>query len=338
METLESDSPQASAGPTTKRVVVTDTPFKELEEERAAADSNGAVFEVFQCKSEQETVDAVAGADVVMVTHVPITAAVLEALAPNAVIVRYGVGVDNIDVDRAHQLGVRIASVPDYGSETVADHASAALLSLMRRLPMYDRAVRDEGWANPAALSPLPDLSNSTVGIIGMGRIGQAVHSRLAPFGFTFLAYDPVADPEEAKSRGIRLVELAELLAESDAVTLHVPLLPSTHHLISKDTLALMRPNAVLVNTARGALVDGGALNSALRSGIIAGAALDVFEEEPLSSESPLRSAPNLLLTPHAAFYSDDSLVRLQRSAADELDRALSGRPLRCPILPRPGK
>lgn len=334
METLKSPAPSKNVRTNPKRVVVTDSPFANLDGEREAAAAHGATFEDFQCKSEQETIAAVAGADVVLVTHVPITNAVLEALAPNAVVVRYGVGIDNIAIEAAHDLGVRVTCVPDYGSETVADHASAAVLSLMRRLPMYDRAIRDEGWTNPGALSPLPDLSNSTVGIIGMGRIGQAVHSRLKAFGFTFLAYDPVADPEEAKSRGIRLVELPTLLAESDAVTLHVPLLPSTHHLISSDALAMMRPNAVLVNTARGGLVDGAALNFALRSGAIAGAALDVFEEEPLSLQSPLRSAPNLLLTPHAAFYSDDSLVRLQQSASDELDRALSGRPLRCPILP----
>lgn len=337
MKTLDSHSASEKIVTTSKRVIVTDSLFANLDDEREVAESHGAALEAFQCKSEQETIAAVTGADVVMVTHVPITAAVLASLAPDAVVVRYGVGIDNIDIDAAHELGIRVACVPDYGSETVADHASAAILSLMRRLPMYDRAIRDNGWTNPATFSPLPDLSKSTVGLVGMGRIGQAVHTRLAPFGFTFLAYDPVANPEEATRRGIRLVDLEELLSESDAVTLHVPLLPSTHHLISTDELAVMRTSAVLVNTARGGLVDGEALNSALRSGTIAGAALDVFEEEPLSEESPLRSAPNLLLTPHAAFYSDDSMVRLQRSATDEMDRALAGRSLRCPILP-PGK
>lgn len=335
METSNAAVRQRGDSPTTRRVVVTDAPFEDLNGERAVARHHEAKFEVFQCKSEQEAVAAVAGADVVMVTHMQVTSAVLEALAPNAVVVRYGVGVDNIDIDRAHQLGVRVACVPDYGSETVADHASAAILSLMRRLPMYDKAVRDEGWPDLATFAPIPDLSRSTVGLVGWGRIGQAVHARLAAFGFSFLAHAPGADQEEAERKGVELVGLDELLAKADAVTLHVPLLPSTRHLISAQTLGLMKVNAVLVNTARGGLIDSAALDAALRAGTIAGAALDVFEEEPLPEESPLRSAPNLLLTPHAAFYSDDSLARLQRSAADELDRALAGRPLRCPVLPR---
>jgi D-3-phosphoglycerate dehydrogenase / 2-oxoglutarate reductase len=274
----------------------------------------------------------VAGAQVAFVNFAPITEEVLAALAPGAVVVRYGIGYDNVDVDAARRIGVSVANVPDYGTATVADHAVACLLALLRRLPAYDRAIRADGWVTPTGLGSLPGLASTTVGLVGIGSIGLAVESRLRPFGITVLAHDPYADRDEPAARGVRLVDLPELLASSHAVSLHAPLVPATQHLIDAAALGRMRPGAVLVNTSRGGLVDPDALADALASGQVAAAALDVFEPEPLPLDSRLREFPQVLFTPHAAFFSDDSVAALQRLAAEEAARALAGEPLRCRV------
>ncbi|GAB3227549.1 C-terminal binding protein [Kineococcus gypseus] len=314
------------------RVVVTDHAFTDLERERAAAERAGAEFSEHRCRTEAETVEAVAGADVALVNFAPVTAAVLRAMAPGATVVRYGVGVDNVDLDAARAAGVAVANVPDYGSETVADHATACLLALLRKLPRFDRAVREHGWVDPASLAPLPGSRSTTVGLVGTGRIGSAVADRLAPFGFTVLAHDPYADPLALAARGIGAVGFEELLERSHAISLHLPLTGATRHLLDAAAFARLRPGAVLVNTARGGLVDTDALVEALSSGRLGGAALDVTDPEPLPAHSPLRRLPGVLLTPHAAYFSDDSVADLQRLAAEETARALAGEPLRCRV------
>lgn len=312
-------------------MVVTDQAFGGVAREAAVAEEFGAEFAVFQCTSEAETIEAVAGAHVVFVNFAPITAAVLRAMAPGATVIRYGIGYDNVDIEAARSLGIAVANVPDYGSDTVADHTVACLLALLRKLPAYDRAIRTGGWCQPSSLGSLPGFASTTIGLIGLGRIGLAVWRRLRVFGFTCLAHDPYADAAVSDA-GLRLVELPELLSKSHAVSLHTPLTPQTHHLINDSTLAQMRRGAVLVNTSRGGLVDHDALADAVERGHIAAAALDVFEPEPLPADSRLRALPQVLFTPHAAFFSDDSLANLQRLAAEEARRALEGKPLRCPV------
>ena len=314
------------------RVVVTDQSFGGVERERAAADAAGAGFAEHSCTDEAATVEAVRGAAVALVNFAPVTRAVLEAMAPGATVIRYGIGVDNVDLDAAREVGVQVANVPDYGSDTVADHAAACLLALLRKLPRYDAAVRERGWMSATELSPLPGFRSTTVGLIGTGRIGLALHARLAPFGFTVIAHDPYADAAMLAERGIEAVDLPVLLERSHAVSLHAPLTEATRHLIDAAALARMRPGAVLVNTARGGLVDTDALVDALASGRLGGAALDVVDPEPLPEGSPLRSMDGVLLTPHAAFFSDDSIVDLQRLASEEAARALAGEPLRCRV------
>ena len=316
----------------TRRVVVTDQAFGGVERERAAAQQAGADFAEHRCTTEAETVEAVTGADVAFVNFAPITGRVLGAMAPGATVIRYGIGVDNVDLDAARAAGVQVANVPDYGSDTVADHAAACLLALLRKLPRYDRAVREEGWISAPSLSPLPGFRSTTVGLVGTGRIGLALHARLAPFGFTVLASDPYADPAVLAERGIEAVDLPELLRRSHAISLHAPLTDETRHVIGVDTIRQMRPGAVLVNTARGGLVDTPALVEALADGRLGGAALDVVDPEPLPADAPLRQLPGVLLTPHAAFFSDDSIADLQRLAAEEAARALAGEPLRCRV------
>lgn len=312
-----------------KRVVVTDQAFGATAQEEELARSRGATFASHQISTEAETLEVTAGADVVLVNFAPMTEQVLAGLAPGATVVRYGIGYDNVDVEAARRLGVAVANVPDYGTETVADHAAACLLALLRKLPMYDRAIRKDGWCRPGGLGSLPGFSSTTVGLVGAGRIALGLCARLRPFGFRVLAYDPYADPDVVRTAGAELVDLDVLQAQASAISLHVPVTDETRHLVDAAFLAALRPGAVLVNTSRGGLVDEAALAEALGDGRLGAAALDVFDPEPLASGSPLRDLPNVLLTPHAAFFADDSVAALQRLATEEAGRALAGEPLR---------
>lgn len=219
-----------------------------------------------------------------------------------------------------------------YGVATVADHTLALLLTLLRRVVPFDRAIRERGWLNVGELGSLPAFTETTVGLIGSGRIGRAVIDRLKPFGFRILVHDPFVDGDELSALGVTTAEFDDLLQESQAITLHVPLTKQTHHVIGQHALQRMRPGTVIVNTARGGLIDEQELVKSLASRHLGAAALDVLESEPLPLDSELRSTPNLLLTPHAAFFSDGSLAALQRLATEEAERALTGEPLRSPV------
>jgi D-3-phosphoglycerate dehydrogenase len=251
---------------------------------------------------------------------------------PGAVVIRYGIGYDNVDLDAATRLGIRVCNIPDYGADTVADHTVTCVLTLLRKIQHFDRAIRRGEWPSAPELAPIRSMAETTVGLLGTGRIGQAVARRLAPFGFEVIAYDPYAKPDDLADSPITLVELDELFRRSHVLSLHAPATPETTGIINAQNLAAMPAGAVLVNTSRGALVDQDALLDALDSGHLAGAALDVFQPEPLPVDHPLRSQPNTVLTPHAAFYSEKSIRDLQRLAAEEAARAGRGEPLRCQI------
>lgn len=316
------------------RFVVTDHAFVDVVHERAAADSVGAELSVNQCTSAAETTEAVSGADVALVNFAPMGAEQLAALAPGATVIRYGVGYDNVDLDAATRLGVHVANVPDYGVDTVADHAAALLLALLRRIPWYDAGIRARTWVLPGDAGPVPSFASTTVGLLGAGRIACSLADRLRPFGFRLLAHDPYANADVVAAHGMTLVDLDTLLAESHGISLHVPVTPTTHRLVDRGLLSRVRRGCVLVNTSRGALVDEAALAEALADGRLGGAGLDVFDPEPLAADSPLRTTPNVLFSPHAAFYSESSLDNLQRLAAEEAVRAALGQPLRCLVNP----
>jgi len=316
-----------------KNAVITDSEFQNHEPERSVLEKAGFRVIPYNCKTAEELKEAGREADAVLVQYAQITEDVLKAWERCQIIVRYGIGYDNVDIRAAEKLGIWVCNVPDYCLDEAADHTCAMILASLRKLLPYHESIRRGEWSVEGVARPMKSFVNTTVGLVGFGRIGRNVCRRLAPFGFRILVYDPYLKPGMESAFGAaRVKSLEDLLRESDAVSLHLPLTPETRHLIDEQALRLMKPHAVLVNTSRGGLVDTVALARALRGKAIGFAALDVFEEEPLPPEHPLRSCENVLFTPHAAFYSDESLARLQRQAAEEIVRWFSGKPPASPV------
>ncbi|HYG43331.1 MAG TPA: C-terminal binding protein [Bordetella sp.] len=317
---------------TTPRVVITDYTFPNIDQERAAAEQHGGALFTFQCKTAEEVAKAVEGADVVLVQFAPLTEAAIAGMAENAGIVRYGIGYDNIDVPAAVRRDFSVGYIPDYCTAEVADHTASLILASLRKLQQLDASVRNDDWNAVATARPMMPFGDITVGFLGLGRIGGSVLARLKAFGFRFLVADPQLDAAQAEALGAVCVDRDALFAQSDIISLHAPATAETTHIVNAARIATMKKHAVIVNTARGKLIDEAALADALVAGSLGGAALDVFDTEPLPPTSPLRSAPNLILTPHAAWYSDAAIVRLQELAAADIARLLSGREPRCPV------
>lgn len=315
-----------------RRVVVTDYTFPSLAHEREAAAASGAEFEAFQCRTAEEVAAAVRGADVAVVQFAPLTAEAIDGLAKGAAIIRYGIGFDNLDIGAANARGVPAGYVPDYCINEVADHTVALILAQLRKIVPLDASIRASQWAAVAVAKPLTSYRETTVGFLGFGQIARAVADRLRPSGFRFLAADPMLDATASEVLGVELVDPETLVERADVLSLHAPTTPQTVNFINAERLARMKPNAFIVNTARGALVDEPALAEALKAGRVAGAALDVFQVEPLPQGSQLRAAPNLILTPHAAWYSSASIEALQQLVANDISAHLAGKPLRRPV------
>jgi D-3-phosphoglycerate dehydrogenase len=289
--------------------------------------------------TEEDVVAAGRDADALIVQYAPLPEATIARLPRCRVIARYGIGVDNIDVDAASARGIWVANVPGFCATELAEHTLAMILSFARRLGRLDHSVRRGQWDTISVMGPSRRLSELTLGLVGFGRVGREVARRARAFGMRVLATAPRTTAATMSDHGVEKVELDDLLRQSDFVSLHLPLAPETRHLIDARRLSLMKPAAYLINTARGAIVDEAALIAALRAGQIAGAGLDVLEREPPAPDSPLLGLENVILTPHAAYYSDDSLARLQSSVAEEVVRVLRGERPRSPVNPdvRPG-
>lgn len=310
------------------RVVITDADYPSVDLERSILEAAGFEVILAQCRLPMDVVQAAQGAVALLVQYAPITRAVLEALPTVRVVSRYGVGVDTVDLDAARELGVWVANVPDYGVEEVATHALAMALALVRHLPFLDRSVRGGQW-HYLATGPIRRPSTLTMGIVGMGRIGRLVAERARPVFREVLAYDPYI-PDDAWPASVKRTEtLAALFAQSNVISLHMPLTPESRGLVNWQLLKQMPAGSYLVNTARGALVVIDDLLRALDEGILAGAALDVLPEEPPIPDHPVLSHPRVLLTPHTAFYSAEAETELRRKAALNIVSWLqNGRPL----------
>lgn len=319
------------------KVWVTDFIATDLEWER---EELAGVAEVAGCAAghERELEPILEQADALIVWHViTISAATIARLRRCRLLVRAGVGYDNVDLAAAAELRLPVCNVPDYGTEDVADHAVTLALALLRRVGEAAATMRRGGW-DWRLLTPIHRLRGRTAGIVGLGRIGTAAALRLKAFGFDVCFLDPYLPDGADKSLGLRRCEtLAELLAQSDLVSLHVPLTDETRYLIRAETIARMRPEAVLVNTARGGVVDTAAVADALAAGRFRGVGLDVLPSEPGSDADPLFAgwrrqepwAERVILTPHLAFYSEEGMEELRRKAARQVRRMLEGRPLR---------
>lgn len=307
-------------------ILVTDHPGPTTAIEGRLLAQVGWELRVATTGREEELLALVGHADGILTNFRPVSAAVVQAGANLRVISRYGVGVDNIAVEAATRLGVPVTNVPAYCVDEVAEHALALLLTLARGSAVYDASVRAGAWDISVGM-PLHRLTGSTLGVVGFGNIGRAVVQRTRAFGMTILVADRSASAIEVANLGAELTGLDDLLRRSDAVSLHVPLSESTRHLIDRRRLALMRSTAFLINCARGAVVDLDALADALRYGRLAGAGLDVFDPERLPSNHPLLGMRNTVLTPHVAFYSEESLAEVQTKATQNVIDVLSGRP-----------
>jgi D-3-phosphoglycerate dehydrogenase len=310
-------------------VVITDCDHDSIDPERAVLDGHDVELRRLDCRTPEEVAAHAGDADVLINQYVPITAAVLDALRRCRLVVRYGVGVDNVDVDAAAERGVWVANVPDYGRDEVADHTLALALAVLRGVVVLDRSVLDGTWDLEAA-RPLRRLSALTYGVVGCGAIGAAVAGRAAGLGMRVLGYDL---PQVPSGRPIERVPLEELLEAADVVSLHAALTPGSRHLIGREALGRMRPSAFLVNTARGGLVDAEALLAALDAGELAGAALDVLEAEPPDELGwRLVRHPRVVATPHAAWYSEEAMQTLKTEVAREALRVLEGGRPRSPV------
>ena len=293
-----------------------------------------AGFEVVEgvCRSEEQMIDLLRDADGAQVGVKPLTSRkVMEACPKLKVVSRMGVGVDSIDLDAATELGILACNVPGINTAEVAEHAAAMLFALTRRIVDSVRTTRDGGWRDDRKLTveymrSVRRIAGHTVGVIGFGNIGRAFALRMRGFGpANIIAHDPYVPQTTADLLGVQLVSLEDLSKQSDYVPTHTALTEETRHLINADTLKLMKPTAMLVNTSRGPVIDGDALASALKSGTIEAAALDVTEVEPVESHDPLLSLPNVIVTPHLAGFSPTFLEECPIRQAENIIRVLTG-------------
>lgn len=310
------------------KIVVTDYAFPDLATEEAVAAAAGATLVGAQTKDPAMLAAAVADADAVIAQFAPVNANVIAAMRRARVIVRYGIGVDNVDLAAARSHGIPVCNIPDYCIDEVADHTLAFILALTRQVAPQSRLVHDGEWRLAAPPTAFRTLADMTCGVVGFGRIGRGVVRRLVAFGGRVVVSDPVATTEAVAALGAHAVPLERLLVESDLVTLHCPSLPETKGMINAATLATAKPGLLVVNLSRGDLVDPDALVAALDSGQVAGAALDVFSPEPIPAGHAILGRANVILAPHVASVSAAAVHRLRTTAANLAVAALRGGPL----------
>src|SRR5215467_5826977 len=311
-------------------VAVADSVFPNLDTARQVLSAIGADLQLAPQATPEAILRVAASADALLVTYAKITADMIAEMRRCRIISRFGIGVDNVDLDAATGAGIVVTKVPDYCIDEVSDHAMALLLSLARKIPSSNAQVHAGRWEMKAVV-PIHRLRGRVLGLVGFGRIPRLVVPKAKAFGLRVIVYDPFVQADVFARERVDQVNFDELLSESDYISIHAPLLPETRNLFSTDALSRMKPGAYLINTARGPIVDEQALARALDAGQLAGAALDVMPNEPPSG-SPLLGRDNVIITPHTSFYSEESLLELQRKAAEEVVAVLSGKPPRNPV------
>jgi D-3-phosphoglycerate dehydrogenase len=307
------------------KVAITDWTFPDLEIEERILQNEGCEVVARQCKTEAELTALVAGADAVITQFARINAVVIGAMDKARAIIRYGIGVDNVDLEAARARGIAVSNIPDYCIDEVADHTLAFILGLTRQVVTHTADLRAGQWRLAVPLPEMKALCDQTVGVIGFGRIGREVVQRLLPFKCRVLVHDPVVSAGEITVAGAIASALDEIFSTSDIVTLHCPSTPATRRIIGPASLDKMKPGALLINVARGDLVDTAALVAALESKHLRAAALDVFDPEPLPADHPLRALPNVIIAPHIASASRVAVQKLRQGAATRAAIAARG-------------
>lgn len=303
------------------KVVVTDYDYSSLDLERKVLEEIDPEFVGAHCTTEEEVITAAKDADGILNQYAPLTERVIKSLDRCKVISRYGVGVDNINVEAATQRGIIVANVPDYCVDEVSTHAMALILACVRKIPYLSTTVRNGNWDFTVG-KPLFRSQGRVLGLFGLGRIGRAVVRKATGFNFKIIAYDLYISEANEK---VELVSFSQLLSNSDFISIHVPLTQETKHSFGEAEFKAMKKDAYLINTARGAIVDELALYRALKEGWIAGAALDVMEKEPPEPNDPLLKLDKLIITPHISYYSEESYAELKTKAAQAVLDVLKG-------------
>ncbi|MCI0744745.1 MAG: C-terminal binding protein [Verrucomicrobia subdivision 3 bacterium] len=306
------------------RVVLIEHGYASIEVERRIIENAGGEFIDADRLPLAKALELCEEADGILFRRIDVTGEMIRRFRKCKIIVRYGVGTDNVDVKAATDAGIIVGHVPGYCIDEVSSHAVALLLACARKIVVTHKKMEQGGW-DVHRNDPIYRMEGKTLGIIGLGQIGRAVARKLSSWDLKPIAHDPFVEPDVAGALGVELASFETVCRQSDYITLHAPLLPETRDLINGKSLALMKPGSMLINTARGPIVNATALLAALDSGRLAGAGIDVFETEPLPADSPLRHHPKIIVTDHTAWYSEESQQDLQRMAAEELARVCVG-------------
>ena len=314
-------------------VAVTDTVFPDLDPARRALAGLDAELRLAEKPTPEAILEVARQADGVFVTYAKITGDIIAGLERCRVIGRFGVGTDNIDIEAATRAGIMVTYAPVYCLDEVSDHALALLLALARKIPYAHGLVNDGRWEMPAVV-PIHRLKGRILGLVGLGNIAQKIVTKARAFGIEANASDPYVPDEVFSELGVERVDFDQLLARSDFISVHVPLTDETKNMFGREAFGKMKSGALLINTARGPLVDVAALAEALEAGEIAGAALDVLPQEPPAADCPVLGRVEVILTPHTGFYSEEDLLDLQTTVAADVAAVLSGKPPRFPVNP----
>lgn len=315
------------------KIIRTDCELECPQIDKALRDAGADLVLLPETVGEEELAAIAEDADLILMCYTPIPAKVIDRATRLKGIVKYGVGIDAIDIDAAKARSIPVVNIPEYGEETVAEAAFTLMIALAKKLMPIQAAMQSEGWIWPTAHWIGSDLAGKTLGLVGAGRIGKSM-ARMsgAGFGMRVLGFDPHVPAEEMRDAGIKKTDFHGMLGLADFVSVHCVLNGETHHLIGDTELRLMKPSSMLINVSRGAIVDEQALLNALQTGALAGAGLDVFSQEPLSRSGhalrPLYEMENVILTPHLAFYTQEAMQRLESEVLERCFELLDGRPV----------